>query len=306
MNIVVLGAGAVGGYFGGKLALAGIPVTFLVREHRYVQLQHHRLHVQSVHGDFALTPNLALTTNEIEHPNVVMIALKNYHLDGALPQIRDLVQKGAKVLPLLNGVQHIDRLVSELGQESVLGGACYIEATLDARGHILQTSPMHDIIFGSLTGGNNKLVEQLENALQRSGIPARHSQNIMMEMWKKFIFLTSFSGITAATRKSIGDVLRDEVSHEFLKDIVQEIVSVAKTRQVDLPVDAFDAVMNKFSSVSPQMTSSLHRDLEKGLPLEIDSLQGSVLDIAKSNGIPTPSIHAIYALLHPYRDGNIE
>ncbi|KPV45577.1 ketopantoate reductase family protein [Alicyclobacillus ferrooxydans] len=303
MNVVVLGAGAVGGYFGGKLAAVGVPVTFLVRERRYEQLSAHGLVVESRHGNFTVAPQLALSASEIDHPDIVIVALKNYHLEGALPQIRALVDKGALVLPLLNGVSHIDTLVHHFGANSVVGGACYIEATLDTEGHVVHTSPMHDIIFGTLSGKNHPLLSELEAAFQACGVPARQSSSILIEMWQKFIFLTSFSGITAATRKPIGDVLSDPVTRPFLNDLVREIESVAKAA-VNLSENAFEQVMNKLSSVSPSMTSSLHRDLEKGLPLEIDSLQGAVLALAERHGISVPSVRSVYAVLHPSKDGS--
>ncbi|WAH38564.1 ketopantoate reductase family protein [Alicyclobacillus dauci] len=135
MNIVVLGAGAVGGYFGGRLALAGSTVTSLVRERRFQQLKNIGLHIESIHGDFTVAPELALSTDEIENPDIVILAIKNYHLQSALPEIRDPVQRGAKVLPLMNGVQHMEMLVSEFGEESVLGGLCY-------RRHLIQTEKL--------------------------------------------------------------------------------------------------------------------------------------------------------------------
>ena len=304
MNIVVLGAGAVGGYFGGRLASSGSAVTFLVRERRYQQLKNTRLNVQSTHGNFSVTPRLSLSTQEIDNPDVVLVAIKNYHLKDAFPQIKKLVQKGAKVLPLLNGVQHMETLISEFGQESVLGGLCYIETTLDENGKIVHTSPMHDIVFGSLTSFTDEpFLKDLEVAFKNSGVNIRRSQSIMVEMWQKFIFLTSFSGITAATRKPIGDILNDAVSHDFLQDMIQEIISVAEAKQVKLPSSTFEQVINKLKSVTPTMTSSLHRDLEKGLPLEIDSLQGAVLEMAKSCAINVPCIRSVYALLHPYQEG---
>ena len=132
MHIVVFGAGAVGGYFGGRLAKAGTPVTFLVRERRYNQLSNRGLNIRSIHGDFTVTPRLALSAGDIEDPDVVIVGLKNYHLEGAWPDLRVLVQKGAAILPLMNGVQHLDQLVREFGEASVFGGVCYIESTLDA------------------------------------------------------------------------------------------------------------------------------------------------------------------------------
>lgn len=303
MNVVVLGAGAVGGYFGGRLALQGTPVTFLVRERRFNELNN-GLQVQSTHGDFSIEPKLALRAEEIEKPDIVIVALKNYHLPSALPQIRTLVNKGALVLPLLNGVQHIDLLVSEFGQAAIVGGACYIEATLGSAGQVIHTSPMHDVIFGSLTtpSPHKARLDELEAAFRASGVPVSQSPAIMVDMWQKFIFLTSFSAITAATRKEIGSILADEVTQSFLADLVREIITVGTT-QVSIPEHAFDQVMKRLQSISPTMTSSLHRDLEKGLPLEIDSLQGAVLDMAREHRIEAPCVRGVYALLHPSKNG---
>jgi 2-dehydropantoate 2-reductase len=301
MNIAVLGAGAVGGYFGGRLASKGNVVTFLVRERRYRQLQNSGLNVKSIYGDFTIAPRLALSSKEIENPEVVIVALKNYHLESAFEEIRQLVRKGAKVLPLLNGVQHMDTFISEFGTESVLGGLCYIESTLDPDGNVVHTSRLHDIVFGSLVPSNESLLTELEESFKDSGVNVRLSPSIMVDMWQKFIFLTSFSGITAAIRKPIGEILNDTVANDFLQNMIHEIISVAKAKHVKLPTNVFEQVINKLRSISPSMTSSLHRDLENGLPLEIDSLQGAVLDMAKLYAIQTPCVRSIYALLHPYK-----
>lgn len=163
---------------------------------------------------------------------------------------------------------------------------------------------MHDIVFGALHPTNQALVNELELAFRQSGVNVQQSPSIMEEVWKKFIFLTAFSGITAATRKPIGEILSDSISKDFLHDMIEEIASVAQAKQGTLPPNVREEVMRKLESVSPRMTSSLHRDLEKGLPLEIDSLQGAVLEMAKTYAIPVPSIRAIYALLHPYVEGD--
>ncbi|WP_054968607.1 ketopantoate reductase family protein [Alicyclobacillus ferrooxydans] len=238
---------------------------------------------------------MSQTVDAIEQPDVVIVALKNYHLEGALPEVRSLVEKGAKVLPLLNGVQHMDGLVQEFGQDAVLG--------LDSDGNVIHTSPMHDIVFGSLASSDETLLEDLESAFKQSGVNVRVSKSIMVDMWQKFIFLTSLSSITASIRKPIGPILSDVVSKAFLEDLIQEIISVGEAKQVRLPADAFEQVMNKLNSISPSMTSSLHRDLEKGLPLEIDSLQGAVLEMAQPYEVKTPCVRSVYALLHPYREG---
>lgn len=303
MNIVVMGAGAVGGYFGGRVAAAGVPVTFLVRERRYQQLKEQGLVVHSKHGDFTLTPELARSADEIEQPDVVVLALKNYHLESAYPDIRKLVAKGAKVLPLLNGVVHVDQLAAEFGAENVLGGSCYVEATLNEAGHVLQTSPMHEIVFGPLVSMDEAWLKELEACFQRGGINVRLSASIRVDMWQKMIFLTSFSGITASTRLPIGEIFKAEETGEFFESLVQEIVQVAMAHQEGIPAETAQVVIERTRNLPQTMTSSLHRDLEKGLPLEIDSLQGAVLRLAQAKGISTPSVRAVYALLAPYREG---
>ncbi|QQE80145.1 ketopantoate reductase family protein [Alicyclobacillus sp. SO9] len=304
MHIVVFGAGAVGGYFGGKLAQTGNPVTFLVRQNRYHQLKTSGLTIQSVHGNFTIQPELALSPEEIDKPDVVLLAVKNYHLDGAMSQLQTLVNKGAKILPLLNGVEHIDVLLRNFGDQHVLGGTCYIESTLDAEGGIVHTSPMHDIVFGSLGHVNEEWLGELLHVFQRSGINVTQSHAILKDMWTKFVFLTSISGLTAAARSPIGVILNDAVARELLEHVIREVVQVANLRGIKLPVEeTIRNTMTKMEGMSPTMTSSLHRDLEKGLPLEISSLQGAVVKMAIESGLAVPHVASVYAVLHPFETG---
>lgn len=305
MNIVVLGAGAVGGYFGGKLAYNGFSVQFLVRKNRYEQLKSRGLNVKSRHGDFSVQPNLVTNVNDIDHPDIVIVALKNYHIDNAFQQLEQLVEKGATILPLLNGIKHLDLLISKFGKEKVLGGLCYIEATLNEEGDVIQTSQLQDIMFGSISQSHSNLLNKLEAMMKESGINGSQSEVILEEMWKKYIFLTSLSSITASTRQPIGVSLQDPVTSSFLKDLISEVFEIAKARNIPLPVDTVDNVFKKLHSLSPTMTASMHRDLEKSLPIELDSLQGYLIEQAQEYGINTPCIKAIYALLHPYKNGGI-
>lgn len=303
MNVVVIGAGAVGGYFGGKMARKGIPVTFLVREKRYRQLQEQGLVVKSIHGDFTIRPHLALSAKEIEKPELVLLAMKNYHFEDALPQIAELVNRGAKVLPLLNGVRHIDVLVERFGPEAVLGGLCYIESTLNEAGEVVQTSPMQDITFGALAPVNETWLQELEASFRLSEITVQRSDSILVDMWKKYMFLVSLSGITAAIRNPIGVALNDNVTSAFIQEMIEEVLHVARARQIPLPDDIADQTLQRLYKIEPTMTSSMHRDLVKGLPLELDSLHGYLLEMAVEYNIATPCIRAVYALLHPYAEG---
>ncbi|WP_102346591.1 ketopantoate reductase family protein [Bacillus sp. Marseille-P3661] len=305
MNIVVMGAGAVGGYFGGKLAFKGNRVTFLVRPKRYEQLKKHGLNVYSVHGDFSICPTLAKDVSQIKEPDLVILSLKNYHLNEALPQISELVQKGSKILPLLNGVEHLDLLVSKYGKENVLGGLCQIETTLNSQGDVVQTSHMQDIIFGSLTSEKSQMVNKLEEKMREAGITVTLSENILTDIWRKYIFITSLSGITSALRQPIGVAIKDVETFSFLQEMIKEIVAIAKLKGVFIPEDMGDQIIQMLQNLPPAMTSSMHRDLQKGLPLELDSIQGAVLKFAAEYGVSTPNVKALYSLLHPFKNGSI-
>lgn len=303
MNIVVIGAGAVGGYFGGKLAQTGIPVTFLVREKRAQQIKERGLRVQSVHGDFTVHPHCVLSAEEVDKPDLVIVSVKNYHLEALYPELTTFINRGAKILPLLNGVRHMDRLVSTFGPEHILGGLCYIESTLNDFGDILQKSLMHDIIFGPLTSMDSTFLNEVEAVFLKSGVNVKLSKEILTEMWSKYIFLVTLSGMTAATRSSIGIAQSDSVLNSFLREFVEELVNLAKAQPVELPEDFTEQMVTRINNLNPDMTSSLHRDLEKGLPLELDSLQGAVIEMADKHSIATPCTQAIYALLHPFVQG---
>jgi 2-dehydropantoate 2-reductase len=306
MNIVVIGAGAVGGYFGGKLANAGIPVTFLVREKRYQQFKERGLQVQSIHGDFTIHPQCVLSAEEIVKPDLVLLAVKNYHVEAVYSDLKILVERGAKILPLLNGVRHMDRLVATFGPEHILGGICYIESTLNEQGDILQKSSMQDIVFGSLTSIDPTFLEEVQTLFQKSGVNVKRSTEIITEMWSKYIFLVTLSGITAASRSPIGSAQKDPVLNTFLREFVEELVNVAKAHNIMLPGDFLEQIIAKIRNLNPDMTSSMHRDLEKGLPLELESLQGTVLEMAKEHALATPCTQAVYALLHPFVQGKSE
>ncbi|MBB6451761.1 2-dehydropantoate 2-reductase [Salirhabdus euzebyi] len=306
MNIVVFGAGAVGGYFGGKLALKGYPVNFLVREKRYEQLKARGLKVESFYGDFTIEPRVVLHTEEIESPDLVIVALKNYHVDQAMPQLEELVNKGAKLLPLLNGMEHLDLFVSKFGKENVLGGICYVASTLNEHGDVVQTSQMQDIYFGPLSNAvDQTFLAEIKAIMKESSIHVTLTDSIIAEMWKKYIFLTSLSGITTATRQPIGIAIQDEVTYSFLYDLLTEIYEVAKAKDVPLAVNTVDTIASKLQNLPTDMTSSMHRDLQKGLRMELDSLHGYLLKEAQKHQLNTPCLRAIYALLHPYKNGNI-
>lgn len=304
MKFIVFGAGAVGGYFGGRLANAGVDVSFFVREKRAQVLRTRGLRVQSVYGDFSLKPNVITSPDEVSKPDVVVLALKNYHLDAAIPSLTKFVENGAVILPLLNGVKHIDKLISLFGEARVLGGTCSIETTLDQNGDVIHTSQLHHMVYGSF-GKVDLSMDDLNRELLKGQFRVRQSQDIRYDLWQKFLFLTCLSGATAATRQPIGIVLENLQTRAFLNGMISEGCKVARAEGIQLPDTQEETLLNGLGKLAPAMTSSLHRDMIKQVPIELDSLQGAMLEMAKEHGIDAPCFQAAYQLLHPYKDGGL-
>ncbi|KYP79586.1 hypothetical protein AYJ22_14165 [Ferroacidibacillus organovorans] len=283
MKMGVMGAGAVGGYFGGLLAKSGVDVRFLVRPARAAQLQKEGFSVRSVHGDFSIDPVVTTSIADMEDVDVLLLAVKNYHLTNALPDLKALAKKGVVLLPLLNGVRHMDELMNAVDPGHLLGGSCYIEVTLDERGHVVQTSDIRDLVFGPLRGAQTvredlpDLLLRLQDVFTNAGFPGLLHQEIMREMWKKYVFLCAFSGVTASTRAPIGVTASTPATRNLYQGMVEELLAVAKARQIGLTDHMVDVMMQRLDQIDPNMTSSLHRDLAKGLPLEVDSLQGALM-----------------------------
>ena len=206
MNILVHGAGALGAYFGGRMLEAGLNVSFFVREKRAAQLTKEGLKINSPEGNFERKNVTVFTAPEkVKNIDLVILAVKGYHLDQAIPQIQTIVeQTGAFVLPLLNGVEHLDTLQQAVGKEKVLGGFASIIATLNKQGHVEHTSGGSSIKFGALHHGQTDICEQLERIHRLVKTNILREENILKHMWKKYIFITAFSGITSAIQLPAG------------------------------------------------------------------------------------------------------
>jgi 2-dehydropantoate 2-reductase len=304
MNIVILGAGAVGGYIGGRLMEAGVPVSFLVRARRGTQLQKNGLRIKSIHGDYSTDAvDVYTKAEDIPSCDVVIVAVKGYHLEGALPQLKALAGKGAKVLPFLNGMEHFQVLEKELGKEKVLGGLAFIIATLDENGGIVHTSEQHDFIFGGLDSSQKEFCRQLEEVLKPVHLNTTNSPQITYALWQKYLFITAFSGITTASRLPIGRIREVPETLELFQDTLQEMRTLAAAYGVDLDESVIDGVTMQMRRLSAESTSSMHQDFRKGLPIEVENLHGGALRMAKEKGLQLPVIETLYGLLKPYEKG---
>ncbi|TGB03909.1 ketopantoate reductase family protein [Halobacillus salinus] len=301
MKIVVLGAGALGAYFGARWQQAGHDVVNLVRDGRAEQLEKNGLKLHSTNGDYTIEqPSIATSPEQIEAPDLVFLAVKGYHLHGTLDWLKALVQKGAKVFPVLNGMEHIPILQKELGEEAVLGGLSYIIATLDREGHVVHTSEFHDLVFGPLHPSQQGICEELALACNQANVNGTLSPNILQDMWKKYMFITAFSGITTAVNQPIGVVKSYPQTFRIAERVLEEMKSLAAAHKIDLTDDHVQQGFERLRGFDHDMTSSMHQDRRKGLPLEVEHLHGGALRLGSEVNLSMPYTEAIYGMIKPY------
>ncbi len=207
MRILVVGTGAVGGYFGGRLAQAGCDMTFLVRPARAKQLSRDGLRIISPHGDAVLSPNL-VSADKVDTPyDVVFLSVKAYALEAAMSDFAAAVGPATMIFPVLNGMRHIDLLVKRFGEDAVIGGVCLVAAEIDDQGRIVQLADFQQLIYGERNGETTPRLKTLDATLQRAGFDARLSPNIMQAMWEKWVQLASLGAITCLMRGTIGEIV---------------------------------------------------------------------------------------------------
>src|SRR5271155_5946220 len=227
MRILVVGAGAVGGYFGGRLLQAGRDVTFLVRPRRAAELAKHGLTIRSPVGDFhRASPPIVLQEGLAEPFDLVLLSCKAYDLEGAMASFARAVGARTAILPLLNGMRHLDVLAGRFGAERVLGGQCVISATLDPNGGIVHLNDIHALTFGELDGARSQRIEAIDSALSGARFDARLSENIRLDMWEKWLFIATGAGITCLMRAAIGDIVAAGAA-DLVTRLLEECAAIA-------------------------------------------------------------------------------
>jgi 2-dehydropantoate 2-reductase len=299
MRTLVVGAGAVGGYFGGRLAEKGADVTFLVRPQRREQLERNGLVIRSVHGDTSLSVKTLVAGEESEPFDLVLLSVKAYHLEEAMATLAPYVEENTAILPLLNGIRHIDELQERFGEEKVLGGLCFVESTLNSKGEIEQYSPIHEIVFGELSGEVTERTNRIAELFSGANMSAVLSREIRVDMWKKYIFIAGMSGMTTLMRSSIGPILAAPHGTETYRCLLEEITTVARAHEPSVPETIPGFILEQLKRQNPSMKASMLRDMEKGLPVEADHLQGALIEMAPE-GLDLPLLKAVYASLKIY------
>ncbi|WP_319951985.1 ketopantoate reductase family protein [Peribacillus frigoritolerans] len=303
LNIVIIGAGALGSYFGGRLQQAGQDVQYLVRKNRAKQLKENGISITSPHGNYQFNDlHITENVNDIEKVDLVILAVKGQHLQGTLTDLKYLVEKGAKVLPLLNGLEHISILQEALGDEAVLGGSAFIIATLDEKGHVIHSNENHDLIYGPLHPSQKKICDEFEQAAGSAITKVSRTENILIRMWIKYMFITAFSGVTTASNLPIGTIRRFPETNGLLEKVLGEMKELANAYDVGITAENIAQALENMADLPDESTSSMHQDRRKGLTLEVEHLQGGALRLADKVGLKLPVIGTLYALIKPFEN----
>jgi 2-dehydropantoate 2-reductase len=277
MRFLVVGAGALGGYFGGRLLEAGQNVTFLLRPKRAAQLARDGLILRSPAGDFHLAAPRAVAAGALSGGyDVVLVACKAYDLDSAMDSIAPAVAPGTLILPLLNGMGHLDRLAARFGREKVLGGACFISAALAPGGVVLHLSDVHTLVFGELEGGLSPRVQALAKAMQGVRFQAVASPHILQDMWEKSALIASIAGITCLMRASIG-VIAAAGAADLAVELLEECAAIASRQGFPLGQDSLSRHRAVLTAADSLMTASMFKDIERGGPTEAEHILGDLL-----------------------------
>lgn len=277
MRVLVVGAGAIGGYFGGRLLKAGRDVTFLVRPRRAEQLRTTGLVIRSKFGDVDIaSPPTVQADTLSETFDLVLLSCKAYDLDDAIQSFAPAVGQHTRVLPLLNGMRHLDTLQAEFGSHIVLGGHCLISASLDAEGRVLHLNDFHSITFGERAPKQSDRARELLTLLSDSGFNVSLSEAIVAEMWEKWVFISVLAGITCLMRASVGDVIAAG-GQDLSLALLDECIEITKAAGFPPREASVQRIRAMITTPGSPLAASMLRDLEAGARTEADHILGDLL-----------------------------
>jgi 2-dehydropantoate 2-reductase len=303
MRILIVGAGAVGGYFGARLAQAGRDVTFLVRASRAEQLRRDGLSIISPYGNVVLTPKLILA-GEIDGPfDLVLLSVKAYVLEAAIDGFAPAVGPETMILPVLNGMRHIELLTQRFGEGAVLGGVCLVATEIDGDGRIVQLSEIQQLVYGERNGKVTPRLQSLDATLQGAGFDAHLSAEITQAMWEKWVMLASLGAVTCLMRGAIGEVVAIPGGAALSLEALDEcgVVAAACGHKTSEAFQSRQAAA--MTTPGSPLTSSMYRDLRKGAPVEVDHILGDLLQRGVGEGVATPLLNAAFINLRIYQAG---
>jgi 2-dehydropantoate 2-reductase len=320
MRFAILGSGAVGGYFGAKLARAGQDVSFIARGAHLEAIRTQGLSIQSAKlGDFVVRAPAESDTAKIGQVDVAIVSVKAYDNVTALPMLQPLIGAETLVLTLQNGVDSTDDVAAVVGESHVLGGTTYVATALEGPGLIVQTGVHRSIIFGEVfglpdvalatLGDRSRItprVQAIADVLASADIQVTPVPDARVPIWDKFVYLAAFSGFTGASRLAIGQIWKYPHVREMFYACSREIAAIAKAEGVTISANRFETLEEYMTNLPPTTRSSLLIDLEQGKRIEVEALQGAAVRRAAKHGVPVPIVSTLYALLKPWENGPVK
>jgi len=303
MRILVVGAGAVGGYFGGRLVQAGRDVTFLVLPKRAEQIQAQGLQILSpMHGDFTARPK-TITAAQIASPyDVIFLSVKSYSLAAAIDDFAPAVGQQTEIIPVLNGMHHMDVLTQRFG-DAVLGGVCFVSTAIDSQGRIVQLADFQSLAYGELDGKKTSRIEAVHQEFSGAGFQAAISADILRDMWQKWVFLASLGAITCLLRGNIGEIVAAPGGAELCFSALRECAAIASASGYPMPEKFLAEKSAQLTAPGSKLASSMYRDLTEHARVEADTILGDLVDRGRKHGVSAPIVQAAFVSLSIYQQG---
>jgi 2-dehydropantoate 2-reductase len=303
MRILVVGAGAIGGYFGGRLLQAGRDVTFLVRPKRAAELAAAGLVIKSPNGDVTLKDPPAVQADKLaEKFDVVLLSCKAFDLDDAIQSFAPAAGPQTSIIPLLNGMLHLDVLDRKFGHERVLGGLCAIAATLNDKREVVQLQPMQSLTFGERDGKMSDRVRAIAEVFADGKIGSVASEHIVQDMWEKWVFLASLAASTSLMRTSVGNILAAPGGKDFILGMLDECSAVAAAEAFAPRAPFLERARGMLTTEGSPMTASMFRDIKAGAKVEADHVIGDLIARGDAAKVPVPRLRTAYTHLKAYEN----
>jgi 2-dehydropantoate 2-reductase len=302
MRLLVVGAGSTGAYFGGRLAVAGRDVSFLVRDRRAQQIRDNGLGVTSPNGDFSFKPKLLSAAGLTAPYDAVLLTVKAFSLDQALQDIAPAVGPGTMILSVLNGMRHLDRIAERFGERAIVGCVCKVSTKLDAKGHVVQLAQFHELAYGERDGMASPRTQALDAFMKGAGFDARLTPTISREMWEKWTMLSALGAATCLMRGTVGEIVAAPGGLDFINATLDEVVAIVRAVGEAPSAEFLEAARRQLTTPGSPFASSMYRDLQQGAPIEADQIVGDLLARAKGVGLEAPLLSAAFAHLKVYQN----
>jgi len=303
MEILVYGVGGVGGYFGGKLANAGHNVSMIARGEHLKAIQKNGLEVESINGNFKVKPKMATSDiSEVPKPDLVILGIKSWQIPLVATELKPIIGENTMVFPLQNGADNVGKLLEILPKKNVLAGLCFVVSFIERPGKIQHAAFDPKITFGEIDNSQSNRILKLKNIFDEAGFENSIPENIQLEIWKKFLFICTVSGIGGLTRVSINKIRESEFLYEMMRKSAKEIVEVGKAKGIPLTESHIEKTFEIINSQPEGTTASTQRDIMNGKPSELENFNGFIVKEGEKLGVETPANRYIYECLKPMEE----